>query len=106
MTLLAGPVGGDRNPAPRPHPFVDRLEALAEELAGRGLHTRVISPAGRVPCLHVVNPNVSRLAEDVYVGRSQDGACWFWWPWAQRVASADEVAQAADIITKVLNARQ
>ncbi len=103
MTLLAGQVGGEHNTAQPPHPFLERLEALAEELVRRGLHARVISAAGRIPCLHVTNPAVSRLAEDVYVGRSRDGVCWFWWPWAERVASADDVAEAADIITRVLD---
>lgn len=106
MTLLAGQVGGEQNAVPPPRPFLDRLETLAAELVRRGLHTRVISPAGRVPRLHVANPVVSRLAEDVYVGRSQEGVWWFWWPWAERVASADEVAGAADIIAKVLEARK
>ena len=103
MTLLAGQVGGERNAARQPQPFVDRLEGLAEELGRRGLRTRLVSRLGRVPSLHVVNPSVSRLAEDVYVGRSQDGLWWFWWPWAERIASGDNAAQAADRIAKVLD---
>ena len=105
MTLLAGHVGGER-PARRPQPFLDRLEGLSEELTRRGLRTRLISPLGRVPSLRVVNPSVSRLAEDVYVGRSQDGMWWFWWPWAERIASGDNAAQAADRIAKVLDASE
>ena len=103
MTLLAGQVGGDSNSARQPQPFLDRLEGLATELTRRGLRTRVMSRQGRVPSLHVVNPRVSRLAEDVYVGRSQDGMWWFWWPWAERIASGDNAAQAADRIARVLN---
>lgn len=103
MTLLAGQVGGESNAARQPQAFLDRLEGLAEELRGRGLRTRLISPLGRVPSLHVVNPSVSRLAEDVYVGRSQDGLWWFWWPWAERIASGDNAAQAAERIAKVLD---
>lgn len=103
MTLLAGQVGGERNTARQPHPFLDRLEGLADELSRRGLRTRLVSPQGRVPSLHVVNPSVSRLAEDVYVGRSQDGLWWFWWPWAERIASGDNAPQAADLIARVLN---
>lgn len=104
MTLLAGQVGGEHNAGSPSRSFLDRLEALAAELVRRGLDTRVISPAGRVPRLHVVNPVLSRLAEDVYVGRSQDGVWWFWWPWAERVACANEVTEAAAIIAKVLDA--
>lgn len=104
MTLLAGQVGIERNTARKPQPFLDRLEGLAAELNRRGMRTRLTSPLGRVPCLHVVNPSVSRLAEDVYVGRSQDGMWWFWWPWAERIASGDNAAEAADLIAKVLGA--
>jgi hypothetical protein len=104
VTLLAGQVGGESNAARQPRPFLDRLEGLADELSRRGLRTRLVSPLGRVPSLHVVNPSVSRLAEDVYVGRSRDGLWWFWWPWAERIASGDNAAQAADLIARVLDA--
>jgi hypothetical protein len=104
LTLVAGQVGGESDTAQQPQHFLDRLEGLAEELGRRGLRTTLITPAGRVPSLHVVNPAVSRLAEDVYVGRSQDGLWWFWWPWAERIAPGDEVGAAAALIAKVLGA--
>ena len=106
VTLLAGQIGGKRDATRQPQPFLDRLEGLAEELSRRGLRTRLVSPLGRVPSLHVVNPRVSRLAEYVYVGRSQNGLWWFWWPWAERIASGDNAAQAADLIAKVLDASE
>ena len=56
-----------------------RLEDLAEVLARSGLRTRLMTPPGRLPSLHVVNPVASALAEDVYAGRGQDGLWWFWW---------------------------
>jgi len=31
---------------------------------------------------------------------------WFWWPWAERIASGDNAAQAADRIAKVLDASE
>lgn len=83
--------------------FVDRLERLAAELGRRGLRARLVTPGGRVPSLHVVNPVTPRLAEDVYVGRSQDGLWWFWWPWAERIARGDEISEAAAIIGRVLS---
>lgn len=103
MTLLAGQVGSERDTARRPQPFLDRLEGLAQELSRRGLQTRLVSPFGRIPSLHVVNPRAFRMAEDVYVGRSQDGLWWFWWPWAERIAAGDNLAKAADLIAKVLD---
>lgn len=104
MTLLAGPFGRGSNTVQQPRPYLDRLEKLAEELGRRGLRTRLMTPHGRIPSLHVVNPAVSRMAEDVYVGRSQDGLWWFWWPWAERIAPGDQVAQTAAMIAKVLDA--
>lgn len=103
MTVLAGQVGSERDTARRPQPFLDRLQGLAQELSGRGLQTKMVSPIGRVPSLHVVNPRAFRMAEDVYVGRSQDGLWWFWWPWAERIAAANNLAEAADLIAKVLD---
>jgi hypothetical protein len=103
VTLVAGQVSADTDLAQQPQQFLDRLEVLAEELGRRGMQTTLMTPTGRVPSLHVVNRSVSRLAEDVYVGRSQDGLWWFWWPWAERIAPGDEVDAAATAIAKVLD---
>lgn len=104
VALVAGQASGDPGTETYLQYFVDRLVCLAEELGKQGLMTRLMAPAGRLPSLHVVNPAVSRLAEDVYVGRSQDGLWWFWWPWAERIAPGDEPATAAALIARVLSA--
>jgi hypothetical protein len=104
VTLAAGQASGEPDTEPHGTFFVGRLEGLAEELAQHGLVTRLVAPAGRVPSLHVVNPANSRLTEDVYVGRSQDGLWWFWWPWAERIAPGDQLAAAAKVIARVLSA--
>ena len=83
--------------------FADRLENLAGELRKYGLRTKLTAQPGRMPSLHVVNPVVSRLCEDVYFGRSQDGLWWFWWPWAERIAPGDDFADAAALIARVLS---
>jgi hypothetical protein len=85
--------------------YLDKFEGLAEVLARRGLKTRVTTPPGRVPSLHVVNPAATALAEDVYLGRGRDGAWWFWWPWAERIATGDDLDGAAGLIMRVLAAR-
>jgi hypothetical protein len=84
--------------------YLDRLEGLAEELARQGLRARLMTPPGRVPSLHVVNPSASALAEDIYAGRSQDGTWWFWWSWAERIASEEDLDGAAALIKRVLAA--
>ena len=81
-----------------------RLEGLAEVLAGHGLRTRLMTPPGRVPSLHVVNPTASALAEDVYAGRGQDGLWWFWWSWSERIAAGEDLEGAATMIEHVLAA--
>ena len=78
-----------------PHIYLNRLEGLAEVLAKHGLRTSLMAPPGRVPSLHVVNPAASALAEDVYAGRGQDGTWWFWWSWAERIATWDDLDGAA-----------
>jgi hypothetical protein len=79
-----------------------RLQNLAGALADRGLHTRLITPPGRVPSLHVVNPALTSLAEDVYAGRAQDGLWWFWWSWAEQIALGEDLDSAAAVISRVL----
>jgi hypothetical protein len=81
-----------------------RLESLGELLTRRGFRARVMTPPGRVPSLHVVNPVAGALAEDVYAGRAQDGLWWFWWSWAERIAVSEDLETAAAKIERVLAA--
>jgi hypothetical protein len=83
-----------------------RLDGLAEVLIRRGLRARLVTPPGRVPSLHVVNPHLGALAEDIYVGRGQDGLWWFWWSWAERIAIGEDLEGAATMIERVLAAGQ
>jgi hypothetical protein len=104
MAPVAGQASGDAVTEPYVQLFLERLEGLAAELTKLGLMARLMAPEGGVPSLHVVNPVMSRLAEDVYVGRSQDGLWWFWWPWAERIAPGDQLGTAAAVIARVLSA--
>jgi hypothetical protein len=83
---------------------LSRLERLAEVLSHHGLRARLMTPPGRVPSLHVVNPSAAALAEDVYAGRGQDGLWWFWWSWAERITVGEDVEGAASRIEHVLAA--
>ena len=80
------------------------LESLAEELARRSLSARVLTPYGRVPSVHVVNPAATALAENVYAAEGADGIWWYWWSWAERIAVVTDVDGAADCIARVLAA--
>ena len=92
-------------PARAPRAYLIRLERLAEVLSHHGLRASLMAPPGRIPSLHVVNPAASVLAEDVYTGRGQDGTWWFWWSWAERIASGEDLEGAAAMIKHVLAAR-
>jgi hypothetical protein len=80
------------------------LEALAAELGRYGLGATMRAPAGRLPSLHVVNPEASVLAENVFAACSRDGRWWFWWSWAERIAIADDPCGAAARVAQVLAA--
>jgi hypothetical protein len=82
-----------------------RLECLAEMLAQHGLRASLTASPASAPSLHVVNPEAPALAEDVYAGSANDGSCWFWWSWAERIAAGEDVEGAAARIKKVLAAR-
>jgi hypothetical protein len=86
------------------HTYLSKLQGLADELTRQGLRARLVTPQGRIPTLHVVNPAATALAEEVYAGRSRDGQWWFWWSWAERIASGEDAAGAASRIRRVLAA--
>ncbi len=73
-------------------------------LNDHGLRVRLMTPPGRVPSLHVVNPGAVALTEDVYAGRGQDGTWWFWWSWAERITVGEDLEGAASMIEHVLAA--
>ncbi len=82
----------------------DRLDQLGPSLAARGMTPSLVTPAGRVPSLRVLNPAAPALAGDVYAGCCEDGSWWFWWSWAERIAAASDLDQAAARIAHVLAA--
>ena len=69
------------------------LEQLAAAIPSKTYATTLTSGAGRQPSLCVVNRDLPGLAGDVYAE-----AGWFWWPWAERIATtSDPVAAAASV---------
>jgi hypothetical protein len=84
---------------------LDHLEKLGEELTRRGLQVRLELAPGRVPSLHVVNPNARALEEHVYAGCGSDGVWWFWWSWAERIAETNDMERAGAAIARVLASR-
>jgi hypothetical protein len=76
---------------------IDDLTKLAAELAARGLRAQVQEPPGRLPCLHVTNPDATVLTERVFAQADS-----YWWSWCERIAGCDEPATAASILARVL----
>lgn len=77
-----------------------QLAALAENLSGRGFAAHV-TQTGRYAAVSVANLSVPQLAETVYAAPA-DGAWWFWWSWADRIAQISDVEAAAFKIAYVL----
>lgn len=92
----------ERDAPPLRAASMHRLECLAAVLARRGLEARVAAPAGRVPRLQVARVRGPARAGDIYVSRCADGTWWFWWAWAERIAVAGELDEAADQIWRTL----
>jgi hypothetical protein len=73
------------------------LDTLAAALNTRGLQAALHTPAGKLPYLQVTNPHATALSERVFAQADS-----FWWPWAERIASCDDIAQIATILARVL----
>jgi hypothetical protein len=81
---------------PDPDDLAD-LTTLAAELDRHGLHAELCTPAGRLPYLHVRNPQASALSERVYAQADS-----FWFSWAERITGCDEITTAAATLARVL----
>jgi hypothetical protein len=73
------------------------LDDLARELDRYGLKAELCTPPGKLPYLHVSNPQTSALTERVYAQADS-----FWFSWAERIAGCDELTAAATTLTRVL----
>ena len=79
-----------------------RLERLAGVLAGRGMDATLVAPYSRVPRLQVAHPAATGATGDIYAARDRDGNWWFWWPWAERIATDGDLEAAAAAIEQAL----
>ncbi|WP_067490788.1 hypothetical protein [Actinomadura hibisca] len=91
----------DTGTAALPKTRLDYLEDLGGELRERGFRARVNLPRAQPPSLHVMNPDAVALAENIQAEEDADG-WWYWWSWAERIARADDLAEAADRVARVL----
>jgi hypothetical protein len=82
---------------------IGRLDKLAEELGHSGLDAWIMDQPGRVPSVYITNPRARALEENVYASQGKDGMWWFWWSWAERISPADDLADSAARIARVLS---
>lgn len=75
------------------------LELLAGELRARGFEAQLLAPVAKRPYLHVRNPTVRVLAENIFTA---DG--WYWYSWAEQIAKVHEVHTASEKISHILRA--
>jgi hypothetical protein len=76
---------------------VAQLERLGNELRKLGFAATVCTHADRLPYLDVKNPRASVLGERVYAQGD-----FYYWSWAEVIASTDEVTQTAATLANVL----
>lgn len=78
------------------------LDFLAAALHTRGFHTRGVQTPTGLPMVHVVNPDVPMLCEDVGCVHEPDGTLAVVWSFGKRIGAAQETARMADEIARVL----
>ncbi len=76
------------------------FERMRAGLVERGLNA---SQIGSGKALRVSNPGASRMSDTVVLSK---GAWWIHWNPPHRIGPADDVANAADVIARVLSAAQ
>jgi hypothetical protein len=75
------------------------LDVLAAQLHARGWTGYMSTPAGRLACLSVPDPQGRTGGADVIaVPDGHTGHWWYWFSWAERIAPVDAPAEAADAI--------
>ena len=75
------------------------LDALAAQMHARGWSAYITTPAGRLACLFVQDPQDCAECGDIIAARdTTTGQWWYWFSWAERIAPAHVPAAAADVI--------
>jgi hypothetical protein len=79
------------------------LEVLAAQMHARGWSAYITTPAGRVASLFVQDPHDHPRCGDIVAALdAATGHWWYWFSWAERIASAHAPATAADAIIRAL----
>jgi hypothetical protein len=79
---------------------IERLEELARQFTSCGWSARTHTPAGRLPAVHVSNPDAAAASEFIYVHQRADGTWTYWWPWGEAIATTP--GETVAIVTQAL----
>jgi hypothetical protein len=91
--------GGGRGHPGQAEDAAALLDVLAAQLHARGWTGYMSTPAGRLACLSVPDPQGRTGGADVIaVPDGHTGHWWYWFSWAERIAPVDAPAEAADAI--------
>ena len=74
------------------------LERLAAALPSETYATMLTCRPARQPRLCVVNRGLPFLVGDIYTHCG-----WYWWPWAERIATTDDPVAAAASVASTLS---
>ena len=77
--------------------ILEDLGKLAAALNERGYLARVQAPAGKLAHVYARNPQVAALSERIFAQADS-----FFWPWAEPIASRDQVTETATAVARVL----
>ena len=80
---------------------VHPLDRLGQELTRRG-YLVMLLPAGGPARLEIMNRGARRERDGSVLCEAGGGGRWFWWSWAERIAPADAVEEAADQVDRLL----
>ncbi|GAA3807097.1 hypothetical protein GCM10022226_29050 [Sphaerisporangium flaviroseum] len=80
---------------------ITHLQELGDHLQARGLHVRVGTTSNGIPQLIVVSTTVPTLSEVIFAAPRQ-GSWWYWWSWAERIASVDELPTTVTRVCQAL----
>jgi hypothetical protein len=81
------------------------LEALAVRLGRDGWYARLGTLADGRPSLHVINPEMPALEDQVGIRSHMDDQPWFCFSWATGIAPVHDLESAASRIARVLAVR-
>jgi hypothetical protein len=90
------------SPAASIEAAVTQLERLENALRTDGWQATIVIARDHWPRVHVANPSIRALNDDVIAAPDTSGNWWFWWSWAERIAHVTDPARALARITQVL----